>query len=139
VNIPELLEVYRRIGSGEDSHGDFLTQFANAFIRADYENLRLLRPLALVLGYKYKLWPGAGTVSPDSAALEQMAMRLAVTTDAAGVVMVILHHNQRAEIVAGLREEVPDLAGVLQKLADQVKDGDGMPIGKDGRIVNTEA
>jgi hypothetical protein len=134
--MPDLIEVYRRIASGEEKHGSFVTEFAVAFGHADYENLRLMRPLALLLGYKYKLWPGAGTTSLDSAALEQTAMRLALTTDAAGVAIIVLHRNQRAEIAAGLREEVPDLAGVLQRLADQVKDGDGMPIGSNGRIVN---
>ena len=136
MNTPELIEVYRRISSGEEKHGAFLTHFAEAFAHADPENRRLLFPVARLFAYKYRLTHGIPLNSPCNSALEQLAITLAVQTESKGVVMVILHRNQRAEIVAGLLEEAPDLAAVLQNLADQVKDGDGMPIGKDGHTIH---
>jgi hypothetical protein len=136
MNTPELIEVYRRIAAGEEEHGAFVTHFAKAFEHADHENQQLLYPAARLLAYKYKLAPGIALNCPCSAALEQLAITLAVQMEAKGVVMVILHRNQRAEVVAGLIEEGPALADVLQKLADQVKDGDGMPIGKDGHTIH---
>ena len=89
-----------------------------------------------MLAYKYKLWPGVERLEVDSVALEQTAARVALIADAAGVIMLVLYRNKRVEIVAGLREEALDLPELLQKLADQVKDGDGMPIGEHGRIIN---
>ena len=132
MTIAELLEVYRKIADKEDPHGEFLTLVALAAMHADGENLRLIRPLLVVLGIKYRLWPGAADAAAEActnAALEQTAIRLAVTSEAKGVVIVLLHHNDRVEVVAGLREEAPDLPEVMQKLADRVKDGDGQPVG----------
>jgi hypothetical protein len=135
MNNAALTEVYRRIAAGEEPHGAFLTSFAQAIGQADYENFRLLRPVASMLCRKYKLTPCAGSVSPNSAALEQLAVSIALSADAKGVVMVMLHQNDRIEVVCGLREEAPDLPGLLQALADRVKDGDGQPIGQNGRII----
>ena len=53
--IPEVREVMRKIASGERKHGDFLTAFADAFIRADYTNEIILLPAALQLIAKYDL------------------------------------------------------------------------------------
>jgi hypothetical protein len=129
MNDAVLREVYRRIVAGEDEHGAFLTGFAKAVGLADYENFRLLRPLAMVLAGKYKLVPCAASISLENCALEQVAVTLALKQEARGVVLVLLHQHERIEIVAGLREEVPALAELLQKIADRVKDGDGMPVG----------
>ena len=137
MNTPSvLIEVYRRIASGEEQHGSFVTEFAVAFMHADPANQALLYPAARWLALKYKLAPGLTLNCPSSSALEQLAITLAVQTESKGVVMVILHRNQRAEIVAGLIEKGPALGEVLQKLADQVKDGDGMPIGKDNHTIH---
>jgi len=136
MNDLKLREVFRRIASGESTHGDFLTTFALALGRADFENYRLMRPTALMLVRKYQLFPGVQQMPPVSAALKQLAVQLAVNCGARAVLMVILHQNSRAEVVSGIREEVADLGELLQKLADQVRDGDGMPMGSNGRIVN---
>jgi hypothetical protein len=136
MNATDLIEVYRRIACGEEKHVDFLTRFAEAFCYADPENRQILYPSARLLAYKYNLTPGIPLNTPNSLALEQLAVVLAMQTESKGVVMVILHRNQRAEVVAGLLEDAPDLAEVLQKLADQVKDGDGMRIGRDGHTIH---
>jgi rubrerythrin len=132
----ELREVFRRIASGEEEHGDFLTLFAKALQHANFENYHLMRPTALVLARKYHLFPGLDQMCPTSAAMEQQAVYLAMTLKARAVLMVILHQDSPAEVVVGIREEIDDLGGLLQKLAHQVKDGDGMPIGRNGRIIN---
>lgn len=51
----QVTEIFRRIASGEDKHGDFLTHFAEAICHADPANFGLLRPTALALIVKYQL------------------------------------------------------------------------------------
>lgn len=55
----ELREVYRLIAARAPGHehGEFLTAFAEAFIRADYENFQLLCVPAVCLAVKYNLIP----------------------------------------------------------------------------------
>jgi len=52
-----LLEIFTRIAGKEPGHvhGDFLTCFAEAYIRADVQNAFLLEPAALALIKKYNL------------------------------------------------------------------------------------
>jgi hypothetical protein len=130
-----LKEVYRRIASGEDKHGDFLTAFAQAVGRADPDNFQFLFPAARLLAQKYKLSPDVQLNTPCSSALEQLAITLAVQTGSKGVVIALLHQGDRMEVVSGLLGDEPDLAGVLQKLADSVRDGDGMPLGRNGHTI----
>jgi len=49
--------IYRRIALKEPGfeHGDFLTEFARALLRADFENFAVLRPAAVELIEKYAL------------------------------------------------------------------------------------
>lgn len=47
--------IYLGIGSGEQPHGSFLTNFANALNHADPENFGLMRPVACVLIVRYRL------------------------------------------------------------------------------------
>jgi len=51
----DIREVFRKIASGERKHGDFLTIFAQAMMRADEPNEALLRPAAAALIVKYDL------------------------------------------------------------------------------------
>ncbi len=51
----KVLEIFRRIASGEDKHGDFLTCFSEAVIRADEANFALILTASLALIGKYKL------------------------------------------------------------------------------------
>lgn len=46
-------EIFRKIASGERKHGSFLTTFAEAMMRADDENEKILLPAALALIEKY--------------------------------------------------------------------------------------
>ena len=131
-----LLETYRRIAAGEDRHGDFLTTFARSVMVADYENLRLLMPAMMGLAEKYKLGVCRHTNMMGHISLEQFCTRLAIGTGALAVCMVVVHQDHRAEVVSGQREACPDLAEVLQKLADGVRDGDGMPMGKHGHTID---
>ena len=135
MNANALKEVYRRIASGEDKHGDFLTAFAQAVGRADFENLRLPFPAAQLLAHKYKLAPCSRLPKPSNLALEQLAITLTVQTETKGVVIVLLHQEGRVEVVSGLVEDGPGLAEVLQRLADSVRDGDGMPLGRNGHTI----
>jgi hypothetical protein len=50
-----LVDLFRRIHTGEHPHGDFLTSFAGAVVRADPDNMRILIPVALELIDKYHL------------------------------------------------------------------------------------
>ena len=49
----EVHEVFRKIAAGERKHGSFLTAFAEALIRADWDNEVILQPAALALIEKY--------------------------------------------------------------------------------------
>lgn len=40
----DIHEVFRKIAGGERKHGDFLTAFAQAMMRADESNEAVLRP-----------------------------------------------------------------------------------------------
>lgn len=135
MNTPDLIEVYRRIASGEQKHGAFVTHFAEAFIRADRENLQLLGPLALCLAKKYRLHPAAQDELLDDQGLEGLCTRLAVAAGARGVVMLIVH-ERGCEVMAGLGEDLPGLPELVQRLANELKEGNGMPLGKHGHTVS---
>lgn len=135
MNTPELIEVYRRIAAGEEKHGNFLTHFAQAFIRADYENLQLLAPLALCLAKKYRLHPAAAVELLDDQGVEALCTRFAVSCGALGVVMLIVHERGVELVAGGLRDSL-DLAATVQKAADELKDGNGMPLGKHGHTIH---
>lgn len=52
----DLREIFRKIAAKETiQHGDFLTYFAESFIRADFSNFRLLESVAMKLVEKYNL------------------------------------------------------------------------------------
>lgn len=51
----EINEIYRRIAVKEEEHGGFLTDYANAVIRADQENFDVLKSMSVWLIWKYKL------------------------------------------------------------------------------------
>ena len=53
----EIREVFRRVAAREPGHvhGDFLTSFAEAVVRADHENFPILRPAARRFIFKYGL------------------------------------------------------------------------------------
>lgn len=78
----EIKEVYRRVAAREKGHehGDFLTAFAEAVIRADAENFEVLRPAARLLIQKYGLiqeftppWPPLDTLPDDTPKGESVA------------------------------------------------------------------
>lgn len=52
---PKLLHIWTEVASGRDHRGDFLRSFAEAYIRADDQNLQLVRSAALALVVKYQL------------------------------------------------------------------------------------
>jgi hypothetical protein len=51
----EIREIYRKIYTGENPHGHFLTGFAQAIVHADEENFHILAAAAVGLLLKYKL------------------------------------------------------------------------------------
>lgn len=51
-------ETWRKVAARENPRGGFLTAFAEAFVKADSDNLRRLAPLALELATVYNLEPG---------------------------------------------------------------------------------
>lgn len=51
----ELADVYAAVNRGEGDHGSFLRSFAEAFCRADRDNVILLRPAALAFVAQYGL------------------------------------------------------------------------------------
>lgn len=51
----QIIEIYRRIATGEEKHGSFLTSFADAIVRADLENFAELRERAIFFIKKYHL------------------------------------------------------------------------------------
>jgi hypothetical protein len=52
----ELKEIFRKIHTKQEEHGDFLTGFAKAIMYADHENIRLIETVGLMLCAKYDLW-----------------------------------------------------------------------------------
>lgn len=66
----------------------------------------------------------------SNAALEEICIALVRRQNAAGLLMLFIHPNDRAEIIAGFSEEVDDLAGKLHRLADEVAAGAGIPVGR---------
>jgi hypothetical protein len=51
----ELMHIYLEIAGGRGNHGGFLVAFAQAYIRADDQNLFILRSAAVTLAAKYHL------------------------------------------------------------------------------------
>lgn len=51
----QLYEIYRQIAAREIPCGSFLTTFAEAYVRSDFENREVLRPAALLFVRKYDL------------------------------------------------------------------------------------
>lgn len=51
----DVRELFRRISTKEEPHGEFMTAFAWAILRADDENFAILLPAALRLICKYRL------------------------------------------------------------------------------------
>jgi len=52
-----------------------------------------------------------------------------------GILVVMLHPGDRAEVASAMAEETPDLAGLLHRLADSIADGDGYPLGGHGETL----
>jgi hypothetical protein len=102
---------------------------------ADLENLRLLRPVMVMMAVKFQLWPGASMHAYNNAKLEQVLVSLVTSQEAEGGFLILLYPKNRAEIIAGLGDAGPDLAETLQKLTNEVKDGNGQPLGKHGHTI----
>ena len=69
MNALDLKEIFRPIADHSDPHGDFLSSFAEAFVRADRENAEILMAAAEALAIKYRLGAGVSedrySVAPD--------------------------------------------------------------------------
>jgi hypothetical protein len=68
--------------------------------------------------------------------LEEQAISICRGQEASGVLMLIIYPQKRAEVVAAFTEAVDDLPGKLQRLADAVRDGDGMPLGRNLQTIH---
>lgn len=64
--------------------------------------------------------------------LEQIVLQVRAKQEAAGVLMMVVNKEQRAEIVAALSEDIPDLPSILRRMADEIETGGGHRIGNDG-------
>ncbi len=51
----EILHIFVEIACDRGRHGDFLTAFGEAVMRADPSNFALVRPIAVLLIAKYRL------------------------------------------------------------------------------------
>lgn len=63
-------------------------------------------------------------------ALEEICLQLVRSQRAKGLLMLFIHQDERAEVVAGFSADVDDLAAVLHRLADEVAAGAGVPLGR---------
>lgn len=76
----------------------------------------------------------------DNNELEQLVADVARDQRSPAVVMIIINQEGRAEVLSvmanGAMESCGnsrlDLAGLLERVADEVKDGGGIPVGNDG-------
>ena len=70
--------------------------------------------------------------------IEDIAARVLVGQDAAGVLVLIITKQERAEVVAALTDALdPDaLPGMIHKLADNVAGGAGVPVGRHLQKIN---
>ena len=71
--------------------------------------------------------------------LEELCMAVVRRQDAAGVLMLVLTHDSRAEIIAAFTEGVDDLPGKLRRLADEVAEGQGIPLGRNLQTLNPKS
>jgi macrodomain Ter protein organizer (MatP/YcbG family) len=63
--------------------------------------------------------------------LEDIVAGVARSQDAAGVLMLIVSKNQRAEVVAAVTEHLDtDLEGMIQRLAAEIRAGGGVQTGR---------
>ena len=67
--------------------------------------------------------------------LEKLAERLVVDAELQGVLLLLIHPGDRAELVAAFRERFDDLPGIVRRLADEVASGSGMPLGRNGQTM----
>jgi hypothetical protein len=66
-----------------------------------------------------------------NANLEDMVAEVARSQDAAGVLMLIVTKNQRAEVIAAVTEHLDsDLPGMIERLVKEVRAGGGVPTGR---------
>lgn len=74
----------------------------------------------------------------STAQLERVILAIRASQDAAGVLMIVVNRElvvnreRRAEIVAALSEDIPDLPAILRRMADEIESGGGHRIGNDG-------
>lgn len=69
--------------------------------------------------------------------LEQSMMNLVTSQRVEGVILLLIHPGQRAEVISAFdgeyEHDMPDLAAKIHRMADEIGGGAGMPIGGDPR------
>jgi len=50
-------------------------------------------------------------------------------------VLVLFHPDKRARVVLAIRQKDLDIPAILETIAKQIRDGDGMVLGRDGQTI----